>query len=49
MSLESDFPFLSVLLTADTQTVGERLQKGVISMSGSGVTGECQQQLGWCQ
>lgn len=33
MSLEPDFPFLSVVLTADTQAVGEHLQKGVISMT----------------
>lgn len=41
MSLEPDFPFLSVVLTADTQAVGECLQKSIISTSGSGVTGEC--------
>lgn len=41
MSLEPDFPFLSVVLTVDTQSVGEHLQKGIISMPGSGVTGGC--------
>lgn len=40
MSLEPDFPFLSVVLTVDTQSVGEHLQKGIISMPGSGVTGD---------
>lgn len=45
MSLEPDFPFVSVVFTADTQTAGECLQKGIISMSGSGVTGKCRQQL----